>query len=71
MSKKHDYINAKRRGFIQSSILATGAVAAGTATVEAGTELLTTEPVAPEVEIKEHLGYRETEQVRKYYSKAR
>ena len=71
MSKKHDYIDAKRRGFIQSSILATGAVAAGTASVEATADALTKTPLESEVETKRHQGYQETEQVLKYYSKAR
>ncbi len=69
MSNKHDYIDAKRRGFIQSSVLVTGAAAAGTASVKASAAELATPDL--EAETKQHLGYRETDNVRKYYQKAR
>lgn len=72
MSNKQDdnkYIDAKRRGFMQSSLLVTGAAAAAaTATAEAGVEMLETEVVPKPLK---PAGYRETEMVREYYRKAR
>jgi len=67
MSKKTKYIDAKRRGFMQGSVVAGGVVATGA--VKAATD-------EPEVEIAPaktagHAGYRLTDKVRRYYQRAR
>ena len=69
MSKKHNFIDAKRRGLMQSSILVSGAAVAATKVADAGT-LKLPDTVLPESE-KKSVGYRETDQVREYYRKAR
>lgn len=67
MSEKTKYINAKRRGFLQGTVVAGGAVAAGVATAES--EVVDATP-AP-VKSPGSAGYRLTDQVRTYYAKAR
>lgn len=64
--KRIKFIDAKRRGFLQGAVLATGAAAGGGA--------LAAEPLeapAPAAEPKPHAGYRETDHVRAYYAAAR
>ena len=68
MSKKTKYIDAKRRGFMQGSVVAGGAVATGAvdAAVSAPEEVI--------VEVKPgegHAGYKLTDKVRRYYQRAR
>ena len=70
MKKDHPFIDAKRRGFLQSSLVATGAAAA---VASSATQAETLELTAPETATArtEKAGYRETEQVRRYYRMAR
>ncbi len=67
MSKKTKYIDAKRRGFMQGSVVAGGAVATGA--VDAA--VTTTEEVVEPVKPQGHAGYRLTDKVRRYYQRAR
>lgn len=67
MSKKAKFIDAKRRGFLQGSVVAGGAVATGAAQAVTDTPIEITEPV----ETKTHAGYRLTDKVKRYYEKAR
>jgi len=67
MSKKTKYIDAKRRGFMQGSVVAGGAVATG-AVDAAVTEV---EEVAVPVKTEKHAGYKLTDKVRRYYQRAR
>ncbi len=67
MSKKTKYINAKRRGFMQGSVVAGGAVAAGVATAAETVEEAPEEPS----KTAGHAGYRLTDKVRRYYQRAR
>ncbi|MBX2837960.1 MAG: twin-arginine translocation signal domain-containing protein [Gammaproteobacteria bacterium] len=67
MSSKPKFINAKRRGFLQGSAVATGAAATGAVSAET---------IVPEMNLDEakpakHAGYRKTDKVRTYYAKAR
>ncbi len=73
MSKKHKFIDAKRRGFLQGSAVLTATAATGGVTAatkpaellpEAGTETLDNPRSAD-------AGYTETDKVREYYRKAR
>ena len=65
--KRTTYIDAKRRGFLQGTVLATGAVAGGGAlAIEPGDE-----PLVPDTGAKAQAGYRETDHVRAYYAAAR
>jgi nitrous oxide reductase len=67
MSNESKFINAKRRGFLQGSAVATGAAATGAVSAESFT------PVAPleTTQTSKHAGYKKTDKVRTYYSKAR
>jgi len=67
MSKPTKFINAKRRGFLQGSVVAGGAVATGAATAASN---LTDIPVET-VKVKSSAGYRVTDKVKTYYKKAR
>jgi len=67
MSEKTKFINAKRRGFLQGSVVAGGAVATGTVSAQAAVDEVTPEPV----KTHKSAGYRLTDQVREYYAKAR
>lgn len=67
MSKKSKFINAKRRGFLQGSVVAGGAVATGAADAAIDAPIESVEPVAT----KGHAGYKLTDKVRRYYEKAR
>jgi len=67
MSKPTKFINAKRRGFLQGSVVAGGAVATGAATAASD---LTVSPVET-AKVKSSAGYRATEKVKLYYKKAR
>ncbi len=68
MSKDTKFINAKRRGFLQGSVVAGGAVATGAATkVSAATP--EEKPLAEKT--AGHAGYRLTDKVRRYYQRAR
>ena len=60
------YIDAKRRGFLQGAVVATGAAAGGGALAAEPLEV----PV-PGAEPKADAGYRETDHVRAYYAAAR
>jgi len=65
--KKTKFINAKRRGFLQGSVVAGGAVATGAA------EASVTNPdeiVAP-AKTAGHAGYKLTDKVKRYYERAR
>jgi len=70
MSKKTKYINAKRRGFIQGSVVAGGAVATGAVDAAVGNGDDSGEGVS-ESKIAGHAGYRLTDKVRRYYQRAR
>ena len=61
------YIDAKRRGFLQGAVLATGAAAGGGALAAGGSG----EALVPTAEPKAQSGYRETDHVRAYYAAAR
>jgi hypothetical protein len=67
MSEKTKFINAKRRGFLQGTVVAGGAVAAGVATAKPAVIDATPAPV----KAHKSAGYRLTDQVRMYYAKAR
>jgi len=67
MSKSTKYINAKRRGFLQGSVVAGGAVAAGAVDAAAIEKVEPVEPAKP----TGHAGYKETDKVRRYYQRAR
>jgi len=69
MSKKHKFIDAKRRGFLQGSAALTATAAAGGAT--AMSTSVTPELKLPAEETSGHAGYKETDRVREYYRKAR
>ncbi len=70
MSKKTKYIDAKRRGFIQGSVVAGGAVATGAveAAVDSGDDLA---EGVDKSKTAGHAGYRLTDKVRRYYQRAR
>lgn len=67
MSKKSKFINAKRRGFLQGSVVAGGVVATGVVDAAVDVSVETLEPVKPEG----HAGYKLTDKVKRYYDKAR
>ena len=67
MSKPAKFINARRRGFLQGSAIAGGAVAAGVTLAESPLADNVTEPLQK----PKHAGYRATDRVRRYYAKAR
>jgi len=67
MSKSTKYINAKRRGFLQGSVVAGGAVATGVATAATDETAEKPQTVQPEG----HAGYKLTDKVRRYYQRAR
>lgn len=65
--KEPNFINAKRRGFLQGAAVASGAVASGAAV---SAEIL--EPVADVVQSpKGHKGYEVNEYRQRYYARAR
>lgn len=67
MSKETKFINAKRRGFLQGTAVATGAAATGAVSAET-----LTAPAPIEVtDTSKHAGYKKTDKVRTYYAKAR
>ncbi len=68
MSKKTKYIDAKRRGFMQGTVVATGAVATGAA--DAAVTSIEEEVVVPS-KTEGHAGYKLTDKVRRYYQRAR
>lgn len=67
MSKKTKYIDAKRRGFMQGSVVAGGVVATG------AVDAAVSEPAQVDVPAKTqgHAGYKLTDKVRRYYERAR
>lgn len=67
MSKQSKFINAKRRGFLQGSVVAGGAVATGA--VDAATD--SPEEVVVPAKTEGHAGYKLTDKVRRYYQRAR
>jgi len=67
VSKKTKYINAKRRGFLQGSVVAGGVVATGTVVAADAVEETPVEPSKTEG----HARYRLTDKVRRYYQRAR
>ncbi len=67
MSKENKFIDAKRRGFLQGTAVATGALATGAASAVA----LPEEDQAIQAEAVGNDGYRLTENVKRYYKKAR
>jgi len=70
MSKKTKYIDAKRRGFMQGSVVAGGAVATGAVNAAISDTGDLNEQVAP-AKTAGHAGYRLTDKVRRYYQRAR
>lgn len=73
MSKKHKFIDAKRRGFLQGSavLTATAATGAVSAAVKPA-ELLPEADIAVDGEGRAaDAGYSKTDKVREYYRKAR
>lgn len=66
--KNTQYINAKRRGFMQGAAVATGTVASGAslAATDASMDAMPVEPVEPKAK-----GYQRTEHVERYYQRAR
>lgn len=67
MSKQSKFINAKRRGFLQGSVVAGGAVATGAVEASIDTPVEIVEPTKTEG----HAGYKLTDKVRRYYQRAR
>lgn len=67
MSKPTKYINAKRRGFLQGSVVAGGVVATGAAEAVTSDAVETVQPAKAEG----HAGYKLTDKVRRYYQRAR
>jgi len=67
MSKKSKFIDAKRRGFMQGSVVAGAAVATGAAEASIDAPVESVQPSKTEG----HAGYRLTENVKRYYKKAR
>jgi len=70
MSKKTKYIDAKRRGFMQGSVVAGGAVASGAVNAAIGDGDEPIKAVVPD-KTAGHAGYRLTDKVRRYYQRAR
>jgi len=70
MSKKTKYIDAKRRGFMQGSVVAGGAVATGAVNAAVNDAGDLNEDVTP-AKNAGHAGYRLTDKVRRYYQRAR
>ncbi len=70
MSKKTKYIDAKRRGFMQGSVVA-GATTAAVATGAVNASDLTDETPAAPSNTEGHAGYKLTDKVRRYYQRAR
>jgi len=64
---KTPFIDAKRRGFLQGAVLASGAAASGASFAHHGGDHV----AGPEVEKPAGSGYRETDHVRGYYAAAR
>ena len=65
--KEPNFINAKRRGFLQGAAVASGAVASGAAV---SAEVL--EPVVDVVQpLKGNKGYEDNEYRQRYYARAR
>ncbi len=62
------FINARRRGFLQSAAVVSAGASVGAGAAVAG-EL--TQAAEPTTESLKHRGYQETEHVREYYRKAR
>jgi len=67
MSKKTKYIDAKRRGFMQGSVVAGGAVATGAVNAATDEPIETVAPAKTDT----HAGYKLTDKVRRYYQRAR
>jgi len=65
--KETKYINAKRRGFLQGSAVAGGAIATGAVNASTTEIVESVEPAKP----TGHAGYRVTDKVRRYYQRAR
>ncbi len=66
--KETRFIDAKRRGFMQRSVIVGGVAATGAVSVEAQAEELLT----PETDVqKTSAGYQLTDKVKEYYRKAR
>ncbi len=70
MSKKTKYIDAKRRGFMQGSVVAGGAVATGAVNAAVNSAGDQTEEVAVS-KTEGHAGYKLTDKMRRYYQRAR
>jgi len=70
MSKKTNYIDAKRRGFMQGSVVAGGAVVTGAVNAAVDEPAKPIESAAP-AKTAGHAGYRLTDKVRRYYQRAR
>ena len=66
--KETRFINAKRRGFMQRSVIVGGAAATGVVAVETQAEEVLSPTLA---EQKTSAGYQLTDKVKEYYRKAR
>ena len=71
MAKKHKFIDARRRTFLQGSAVLTAPAVSGAASAVTTPEVVQPEQVTPDSDVKSHAGYRETDKVRQYYKKAR
>lgn len=65
--KEPNFINAKRRGFLQGAAVASGTVASG---VAVSSEVFEAETVLLQPE-KGHKGYEDNEYRKRYYARAR
>ncbi len=71
MAKKHKFIDARRRTFLQGSAVLTATAVSGAASAVTAPAVAQPEQAVPESDTKAHAGYRETDKVRQYYKKAR
>ena len=65
--KEPDFINAKRRGFLQGAAVAGGTAASG---VAVSSEVFEVEADAVQP-VKAHKGYERNEYIKRYYERAR
>ncbi len=66
--KQPNFINAKRRGFMQGAAVASGAVASGAAVAASEITEIAPETTQP---ITKNKGYEVTDHIKKYYARAR
>ena len=71
MAKKHKFIDARRRTFLQGSAVLTATAVSGAASAATTPAIVEPEQAVTDSDNKTHAGYRETDKVRQYYSKAR